>query len=68
VERFEPKFGVLFFVASGLFEDRRDLLIPFFTRFVGVIGVLVAGLRLASESGSAGFFQSDFLLVPYYSI
>ena len=44
MEIFEPELGVLFLVLGGFHEDGSDLLVAFFLRFGGVIGVFVAGL------------------------
>ena len=51
MKQLEPDLGVLFLVARRLFEDLGDLLVAFFFGFAGIVGVLVARLRLAGESG-----------------
>ena len=51
VELLEPHLGVFLLVVGGLQEQGSDLLIAFLLGLGGKVGVLVAGLRLAGESG-----------------
>ena len=47
----EPHLGVLLLIVGGLLEDGGDLLIAVLLGLAGEVGVLVAGLALAGESG-----------------
>ena len=61
VEAFEPEFRVLFFVFGSFEEDFGDLFEAVFLRLRSVVGVFIASLGFAGESGlEVGFCFGAF--------